>query len=196
MFASHTAVPPAARMMERSAVLRDLMLVLLFGALTALSAQIKWLLPGNPVPITGQVFLVLVAGALLGARLGVASQLTYIGFGALGAPVFAGGVSGPAVLLGPTGGYLLGFVLAAGVVGMLTGSRRGVPALTLAMAAGVALIYGCGATWLAVWTHVTRGLPWPEALAQALALGVAPFVIGDVVKIVGAVTAVRGAIKE
>jgi biotin transport system substrate-specific component len=196
MIASQTTVPPAARLLERSTVLRDLMLVLLFGALTALSAQIRWSLPGNPVPITGQVFLVLVAGALLGARLGAASQLTYIGFGALGAPVFAGGMSGPAVLIGPTGGYILGFVVAASLVGNLVSHRSRSMHLILAMAAGVGTIYACGAMWLTVWTHFSQALPWPRSLTQALTLGVLPFVFGDCVKLTCAVAAVRWAVRD
>jgi biotin transport system substrate-specific component len=193
---SQTAVPPAARLLARSAALRHLALVILFGALTALSAQIKWSLPGNPVPITGQVFMVLLAGALLGSRLGAASQLTYVAFGALGAPVFAAGSSGPAVLMGPTGGYILGFVLAAGVVGMIASRSDRSLNLALAMAAGVCAIYACGAIWLATWSHFGRTLPWSQALAQAVTLGVLPFVLPDCVKVGLAVAATRSALQD
>jgi len=82
----------------------------------ALLAQISIPLPFTPVPITGQTFAVLLTGALLGSRLGVAAMLTYVAEGSAGLPFFAGGAHGPAVLAGPTGGYLVGFVIAAFVV--------------------------------------------------------------------------------
>jgi biotin transport system substrate-specific component len=192
---AHLAAPPAARLIEQSTLLRNLALVLLFGALTALSAQIRWYRPGNPVPITAQVFAVLLSGALLGGRLGAASQLTYIGFGLLGAPVFAGGLGARATLLGPTGGYLAGFVLAAAIVGFVTQRDRRPMAIVACMAAGLGVIYLFGAGWLVLWTHLTQAMPWPEAIAQGVTLGVAPFLIPDAFKVALATLVARRALQ-
>jgi biotin transport system substrate-specific component len=196
LIASQTAAPPAARLLERNVAMRHLALVLLFGALTALSAQIRWLLPGNPVPVTGQVFVVLLSGAFLGARLGAASQLGYVVFGIMGAPVFAGGTSGPLALVGPTGGYILGFVLAAALVGRRVERNNRTGSLALAMVVGLAAIYVCGGMWLACWSHVASDLPWAEAVAKAWALGVMPFLLPDAVKVLLAIGAARTALRD
>lgn len=100
---------------------RLVFLVVAGSVLIALLAQLE--IPLQPVPITGQTFGVLLVGALLGSRLGAVTVLTYLAWGAIGLPVFAGGISGPARLVGPTGGYLVGFVGAAFLVGWL--SERG-----------------------------------------------------------------------
>src|SRR5438105_3015773 len=92
-----------------STTLADVVLILLFANVTAESAFIRIDLPFTPVPITGQTLAVLLAGAALGWRRGAASQIVYILEGLAGLPVFAGGTSGLAVLIGPTGGYLVGF---------------------------------------------------------------------------------------
>lgn len=97
--------------------LLDAALVVLFGAFVALTAQVQ--LPLWPVPLTLQTLGVLFTGAVLGSRRGALALFLYLSEGAVGLPVFAGGASGIAYMLGPTGGYLVGFVLAAGVVGWL-----------------------------------------------------------------------------
>lgn len=143
--------------------------VLAFAAATALSARLALPIPGTPVPFTFQPLVVLLAGALLGARLGAASQLAYVAAGAVGLPVFAAG-GGAAYLLGPTGGYLMAYPLAAFVVGSFAGAA----ALRLAfgLLAGLAVIYAGGVAWLTVL----------GSFDAAVALGLRPFVLADLVK--------------
>jgi len=151
------------------------LLVVSVSLLVALSAQWAIPLPFTPVPITAQTAIVLLGGMVLGRRLGALAMLLYLGEGALGWPVFAGGRGGFAHLAGPTGGYLLGFVLAAYVTGALAErgwDRRWMTAMG-AMAIGQAMIYLAGLAGL------LRFVP-PE---RALALGVWPFLPGDLLKI-------------
>lgn len=152
---------------------------IVFATATALSAKVQVILPGTPVPFTFQPLLVLLSGALLGSRLGAASQVLYLAAGALGVPAFAFG-GGAAYLLGPTGGYLLAYPLAAAVVGGLAGI--GIFRVLLAMLAGLAVIYTGGVAWLAAL----------YGSGAVLALGLAPFVLADLVKVaLGAVVAGR-----
>jgi biotin transport system substrate-specific component len=141
---------------------------------TAFAARVAFPLPGTPVPFTLQVVCVLLAGALLGARLGAASQAAYLAVGIVGAPVFAAG-GGLAYLLGPTGGYLLAFPLAAFAVGAIAGREGGLLRLTLGLIAGVAVIHLGGVTWLSMVTG---------SFEQALLLGAGPFLALDVMKVV------------
>jgi len=161
----------------RATLARDVLLILSFSIVTALCAQIAFWI--GPVPITGQTFAVLLAGALLGSKRGALSQLTYLGIGALGAPVFAGWMGGPGVLLGPTGGYLLGFVAAAFVVGFLAerGWDRRFWSMALAMLTGNTVIYVFGLSWLAFWLASFA----PES--SVLAAGLYPFIPGDLIKL-------------
>jgi len=171
----------AARTLDRSAVLRqagvDLAAATAFAALTALGARVQFHLPFTPVPVTGQVFCVLLAGAVLGPRLGFVSMVEYLAAGAAGLPVFAYG-GGPAALLGPTGGYLIGFPLAAAVVGALACRGAGWKVL-VGCICGVAVIHLFGAGWYAVWSLATRGA---ATLPAVLAQSVFPFVGPDVAK--------------
>ena len=174
---------------------RCLILSALGAALTAVGSRIA--IPFWPVPSTLQVFFVLLCGAALGPRWGAAAQAQYVAAGVLGLPVFAAGRSGPGVLLGPTGGYLIGFIAAAYATGWLTERRarattrkaRGVTvgpyAATLT---GTAVIWLCGWSWLAVWS--ARGGD-PAPLRQAFLWGVAPFIVPDVVKAIVAAAASR-----
>src|SRR5919109_4259454 len=107
----------------RPGLLTDALLVLGGAGFVALAAQVSIDLPFTPVPITGQTFAVLLVGAGLGALLGLASLGLYLFVGALGAPVYADGTHGWDVITGPTGGYLVGFVLAAGLIGYLAQRR-------------------------------------------------------------------------
>jgi biotin transport system substrate-specific component len=152
---------------------RDVALIIAGSLLTALCSQIQ--IPLQPVPITGQTFGVLLVGALLGSRRGAASMLTFIGMGAFGLPVFAGGAAGLARLTGPTAGYLVGFAVAAAVVGFLSrhGWDRRVATTVVAMVLGTLTIYIFGVAWL------SRFVGW----SQVLATGVAPFLIGDTFKL-------------
>jgi biotin transport system substrate-specific component len=165
-----------------------------FAALTALGAQITVRLPFSPVPITFQVMMVIGAGLALGSRRGLTSQVAYLAAGVMGLPVFAGGTGGPAVLFGPTGGYLLAFPVAAFAAGWLR--ERAMPTGRLgwltASLVSLAVIYGGGASWLTVWLFATGGLSLQAALTGAWRLGVAPFILADVAKAIMAIATVRG----
>jgi len=152
---------------------RDAALTILGTLLLALSAQLE--IPLHPVPITGQTFGVLLIGAVLGSKRGALSVLAYLAAGAAGLPVFAGFGFGPAKFLGLTGGYLLGFVPAAFVVGLLCerGWDRRVWTTAMAMTLGTVLIYVPGILWL------SRFMGWD----QTLQFGVVPFVPGDLLKV-------------
>ncbi len=163
---------------------RDVALVIGFALLTALSAQVVIPLGFTPVPITGQTFAVLLAGGLLGARRGAASQALYLGLGAIGLPFFAEGAGGWEVVTGSTAGYLVGFIVAAWVVGSLAerGQDRSVLTAVPAFILGTVVIYALGAGWLAI----SLGIPLTAAAGEpsAVAFGVAPFLGGDLIKAV------------
>ena len=126
----------------QSSILSQLLWILGFAVATALGARLE--IPHEPVPYTLQTFVVLLAGAFLGARNGALSQLAYLGMGVLGAPVFASGSFGLGALLGPTGGYLLAFPVAALVVGLLTERLRSLVGTVVSMAVGLVLIFASG----------------------------------------------------
>ena len=149
------------------------------ACLTGLLAQLRIPLPFTPVPITGQVFAVLVCGALLGSGYGALSQLIYVTMGVMGVPWFAGGLSGFGVLTAFTGGYLVGFVVAALFLGACTRRSTGTRTFggqVLLMLGAVAILYFFG------WLHLVMGLRMSPA--EAAASGLAPFVLGDVLKVV------------
>lgn len=159
--------------------LRDVTLIVLGMLLVAALAQVKIPLPFTPVPLTGQTFAVLLVGAALGSRRGAASMALYIVLGALGLPIFAGGESGLAYLSGATLGYLIGFVLAAYVIGLLAerGLERSVRTSIVPFLVGTVIIYTCGVAWLAV----VLG-----SFSKAVTAGLLPFLIGDTIKLVAA----------
>jgi biotin transport system substrate-specific component len=173
---------PASRPVARA---YDLGLILAGSALVALAAQASVRLPFTPVPWTFQPLAVLLVGAALGSRRGAAALLAYLAEGASGLPVFAEGSFGIAPLLGPTGGYLAGFVAAAWVVGALAerGWDRRFFSTWAAMALGSLTLFAFGVPWLARFTG------WPGALAA----GFWPFVPGDVLKQVLAALLLPGA---
>jgi len=177
-----------------TAFLRELALITLFAALTALGARVAIPLPFTPVPVTLQVLFPLLAGLLLGSKRGALSQAEYVAAGLAGLPVFAKGGSGLAYLLGPTGGYLLGFIAAAFVVGELAAIRRASTkgAAFLACLGGVAAIYLCGALWLAAWLGVANHLAPTACLTQAWKLGVLPFIAIDVAKALAVAAVTEG----
>jgi len=117
-----------------------------FAAATAVGARLE--IPHEPVPFTLQTAVVLLAGAFLGARNGALSQLLYLAFGVLGAPVFAGGAAGVLILFGPTGGYLLAFPLAAAIVGSLVQQRHSLLWTLLAMASALIVVFAAGTAQL------------------------------------------------
>lgn len=170
-----------------AAWLRDLFLITISALFVAAFAQIRIPLPFTPVPLTGQTFAVLLVGAALGAKRGAASLALYTVMGALGLPFFAGGASGLAYMSGPTLGYLVGFVAAAYVIGLLAeqGLERSVRTSLVPFLAGTLVIYLFGAGWLAVLLGIE----------QALTLGILPFLVGDAIKMVLAALALPAAWK-
>jgi biotin transporter BioY len=160
---------------KRLAQFYDLTLILGGSLLIALCAKLKVLLSLGPVPVTGQTFAVLMIGALLGPRRGCLAVLAYLMEGAAGLPVFTFG-GGLVEFAGPTGGYLVGFLPAAYVTGLLArrGWDRRMSTTVLAMAIGNAAIYACGLFRLCCLMGVTT---------RVVAAGLYPFIVGDVVKI-------------
>jgi len=177
---------------------RDGALVAGFAVLTALFAQIKIDLGFTPVPITGQTFAVLLAGAALGWRRGALSQALYWVAGIF-VPVawYAGDKSGASIhagwklATGSTAGYLAGFVLAAALVGYLAERKQDRDFVTSvpAMLAGTAVIYACGVLWLAHWLNIPVS-PTGDGEPNAISLGLTPFLVGDTLKLLlaGALT--------
>ncbi|WP_234555188.1 biotin transporter BioY [Thermus caliditerrae] len=179
-------VPLVKSIWPERTLARDLALALAGSLLVALAARISIPLPFTPVPLTGQTLAVLLVGAALGSRLGFLALLAYLAEGALGLPVFAGGTGGLAKILGPTGGFLLAFPLAAGLVGLLVerfGLDRSFLGTLAAMLAGNALLYLVGLPWLAAWL---MGAGKFGGTGTLLAMGLLPFIPGDVVKAVAA----------
>jgi biotin transport system substrate-specific component len=161
----------------RSTLLTDVLLVLGGTAFVAVAAQVSISLPFTPVPITGQTFAVVLVGAALGALLGLASLGLYLFVGALGAPVYADGNHGWDVLTGPTGGYIVGFVLAAVLTGWLAQRHwdRRFSSAVAAMLSGNVVIYLVGLPWLAA--------KLDTGLEKTFELGLYPFVVGDLLKL-------------
>src|SRR6266567_3277579 len=166
----------AIALSERSLTLSRVTAVILGAAFVALAAQVSVPLPGTPVPMTLQPLAVLLVGGLLGARLGAASMVLYLALGIAGLPVFTPTVPlvGIARLIGPTGGYLLAYPVAAFAVGKLAGDGRGWGRLALALLAGLILIHLGGLAQLLILTG---------SGASAVRFGTLPFVIGDLLKL-------------
>lgn len=154
----------------------------LFAALTAAGAYLS--IPIGPVPIVLQNLFILLSGLLLGSRWGPASVAVYLLAGACGLPVFAGGMGGIGRLVGPTGGYLFGYLPAVYLIGKISerGGQRAVVDVA-AMVCGSVIIYACGVIWLKVLTGMTP--------ARTLAVGMYPFIPGDLLKIAAAVPITR-----
>ncbi len=150
----------------------------LFAALTAAGAFLA--IPIGPVPIVLQNFFVFLTGLLLGARWGSASVAVYLLAGALGLPVFAGGTGGIGRFVGPTGGYLIGYLPAVWVIGWMAQTGRHRPVYDLSgMICGALIVYLFGVCWLKLLT----GISW----IQTVSVGMLPFLIGDAIKIAAAV---------
>lgn len=164
------------RIAERTPTrVRHIALIGLGAAIVALGAQLY--IPTQPVPFTGQTLAVLLVGGSLGFRRGAASLLVYLAVGMIGVPVFSEGRGGVAIVQGVTGGYLIGFVLAAAVVGRLAelGWDRRLGGAAAAMLAGTAIVYAIGVPWL----KVVTGLSWSETVAA----GLTPFLVWDAAKL-------------
>ncbi|MCD6726567.1 MAG: biotin transporter BioY [Solirubrobacteraceae bacterium] len=174
--ATFAARPQVLADIVPSSRVRDVALVVAAALLTAICAQIVIPLPGDPVPVTGQTFAVLLSGAALGSRRGSAAMGLYLLLGLVGLPVYADGASGWEVVWGATGGYLVGFIVAAYVVGLLAERRldrnpwKALPLFTV----GSLIVFAIGVPWLAVAADIS--------MSKAIALGFVPFIPGGIVK--------------
>jgi len=162
--------------------LRMIVFASLLAALMAAGAYLA--VPIGPVPIVLQNMFVFLAGLLLGSRWGLASVAVYLLAGACGLPVFAGGMGGIGRLVGPTGGYLIGYLPAVFLIGYI--AEKATARITydvLAMICGTLILYACGVSWLKILT----GMAW----LKALSVGMYPFLIGDALKIAAAALLAR-----
>ncbi|MCZ6511716.1 MAG: biotin transporter BioY, partial [Alphaproteobacteria bacterium] len=168
--------------------IRAVVLAVLGSLFVAICAQIQ--IPLWPVPVTGQTFAVLVVGMAFGWRLGGATLLLYLAEGAVGLPVFAKFAAGPGVLAGPTGGYIVGFVLAAAAIGYLAlrGWDRSVWRTAIAMLIGNVVLYVPALIWLGMF-YAGTGAQYvantgaTNAVGAAIAGGLTPFLLGDALKL-------------
>jgi biotin transport system substrate-specific component len=163
--------------LPHAGILADVLLVVLGAGLVAASAQVSLPLPFTPVPITGQTFAVVLVGGSLGAVRGTSSLILYLLAGMAGAPIYADGTHGWEVVSGATGGYLVGFVLAAALTGWLAEQRwdRRFSSSVAAMLTGNVVIYLVGLPWLAAVLDT--------GLEKTLEFGLYPFVPGDILKL-------------
>ena len=170
--------------MDISSDLRMTVLAALFAALIAVGAFIA--IPIGPVPIVMQNFFVLLTGLLLGPRWGLTACGVYLLAGGLGLPVFAGGTGGLGRFFGPTGGYLLAYLPAVFLTGWISQNKKNHMVWDMiAMILASIVIYGLGVSWL----KISTGMGWPKSVA----VGMLPFLLGDVLKIVAAVVVARAA---
>lgn len=186
---SASAATLRTALLPRTSVIADTLLVTGGAVFIALVAQLAFYLPFTPVPVTGLTFGVLVTGAAMGSVRGVLATLLYVLAGVAGAPVYANARFGIDELLGVTGGYLVGSVLAAALIGYLAEKAwdRKVISAVPAMLLGEVVLFTVGVGWLMVVLDV--------GLGEGLALGFVPFVIGEVVKLVAAGLLLPGAWK-
>lgn len=186
-------------------IARKLALALGMAGLTGLMAQIRVHVPWTPVPITGQTFAVLLCAVMLGKWYGGLSQGLYVGMGAAGVPWFTGWQSGTAYLTGATGGYLIGFIVAALFLGYVTdkfvNSRRFVPMLALMLFTNFVIIHGIGLLWLntfayEAWLEGKTALgfgPYEgRSFLSLLMIGTIPFIVGDITKAIVAAAIAKG----
>jgi biotin transport system substrate-specific component len=160
-----------------STFLNKIALALGFACLTGLVAQLRFHLPYTPVPVTGQVFAVLLSGVILGKWYGGMSQVFYTVLGVLGVPWFAGGTAGMAVLAGVTGGYIIGFIVASLIIGWFTDmyvKSRSFAGMFSLMILGIVIVYLFGAVQVAFVLGVNA--------EKAIELGVLPFIAVDIYK--------------
>ncbi|MFC2018047.1 biotin transporter BioY [Chloroflexota bacterium] len=186
-------------------IARKIALALALAGLTGLMAQVRVHVPWTPVPITGQTFAVLLCAVMLGKGYGGLSQGLYVGIGAAGVPWFTGWQSGTAYLTGATGGYLIGFILAALFLGYVTdkfvNSRRFVPMLGLMLFTNFVIIHGIGLLWLSTFAY-ENWLAGSTALGfgpyegrgflSLLMIGTIPFIVGDITKAIVAAAITKG----
>lgn len=155
----------------------------LFAALIAVGSWISVPLGFTPVPVNLATLAVFLAGGLLGVKYGTAATAVYTTVGAVGVPVFAGFRGGISVLAGPTGGYIIGYIVAAFIVGMIVKKDSGIIRIALAMIAGLAACYTLGTVWFIISTGTGFG--------AAMVACVIPFLPGDALKITAGTILVR-----
>ncbi len=156
---------------------KELVLVGLFTAFTAIMAQITVKIPFSPVPITGQTLAVCLSAAILGSKCGTVSQIVYVLLGLFGVPVFSGFNAGPGYVLGPTGGYLVSFPIAALVIGIIIERRKQatIGVMLAAMLAGLTVCYAIGTAWLGAVLNLSLG--------KALIAGIGWYLPLDIIKV-------------
>lgn len=173
---------------SNTSTVNKVVLAFLVACLTGVMAQIIIPLPWTPVPVTGQTLAVLMAGVLLGRYWGGISQVLYVVAGIMGVPWFAGMTGGLAIFFSASGGYLIGFILAALFLGYFTDryvqARKFIPILFLMFFANFVLIYLPGLIQLGIWTQSVTGTA--PGIWDLLLMGLLPFIIGDMFKIAGA----------
>ena len=167
-----------------------ILMSLLMACFTGLMAQILIPLPWTPVPITAQTFAVLCSGLFLGKKYGCLSQILYVVLGVAFIPWFGGMTGGLEALLGSTGGFFIGFIIASYFIGLITekyASARNFRKMLITITiANFALIYIPGLAGLALWYNITQGAS--IGIINLLMMGLVPFILGDIVKILGAAT--------
>ncbi len=174
---------------------RSILLVFGFTALTIAAAQTRIPLPFTPVPVTLQTMVAILAGMVLGRKLGAISQAQYLLLGLAGVPIFASApFGGPAAVLSPSFGYIPGFILAAYLSGLAWEKlgRRGVKAAMISGLLGAAAIYVVGVPWLACWLFTHTGQPAMHCAVQAWVVGLVPFIGVDALKAVIVAGIVKG----
>lgn len=167
--------------------LKQMISVSLFTSLTIALSLVTIPLPFTPIPVTGQTIAVILSGALLGSKLGALSQVLYMLIGIVGLPVFAGGRGGPGIILGPTGGFIWGFILMSYVIGRITEvgymklqKHSTVVLIAAFLIGGIGILYTTGVAQLAIVLQLS--------VSEALAVGAFPFIPGDLFKICIATT--------
>ncbi len=166
-------------MNNQQSKIRDITYISLFAALISVSSYIS--LPIPPVPVTAQTLAIMLAGSLLNYKQAAMSVIVFLLLGAFGVPVFSNGSSGISIILGPTGGYLFGFLAAAIVISLLRGKKNNIWQLGAAnLIGGILVVYAFGIPWLAFTTGI--------GIQKALAVGAIKFLIGDIAKVVLATT--------
>ncbi len=172
---------------DESSTITKIVFSFLMACITGLMAQIIIPLPWTPVPITAQTFAVLCSGLFLGKKYGCLSQIIYIVLGIAFVPWFGGMTGGLDVLLGSTGGYLIGFIIASYFIGYITKKYANARNFTRMFAvigvANFALIYIPGLIGLALWAYLTQGAVL--GVVDLLLMGLVPFIFGDLIKIAG-----------
>lgn len=157
--------------------IKNLILVALFSSFISISAYIIIPLPFSPVPITAQSLVVMMAGSLLSVTHATTSVLIFLLLGGIGLPVFSKGQSGFGIIFGPTGGYLIGFLIAAFVISFITRDKKNFKRfLTANLIGGVLIVYIIGVSWLSISSNI--------GIEKAILVGAVPFLSGDILKVI------------